>query len=86
MTRKRITAAFAAAAIIGLTGCGANAGAANNAGDDFPKKGKSIELIVAFSSGGAVDTPPAWWGFLRRNGASVRSSTRRHRGQIGERR
>ena len=56
MPRTRIVAAFAAAALIGLTGCGANAGAANNAGGDFPKKGKSIELIVAFSSGGAVDT------------------------------
>ena len=56
MTRTRIAAAFAAAALIGLTGCGANAGAANNAGDDFPRKGKSIELIVSFSSGGAVDT------------------------------
>jgi len=56
MPRTRIVAAFAAAALIGLTGCGANAGAANNTGVDFPKKGKSIELIVAFSSGGAVDT------------------------------
>ncbi|MDR6687287.1 tripartite-type tricarboxylate transporter receptor subunit TctC [Arthrobacter sp. 1088] len=55
MPRTRIVAAFAAAALIGLTGCGANAGAANNTAD-FPKKGKSIELIVAFSSGGAVDT------------------------------
>jgi tripartite-type tricarboxylate transporter receptor subunit TctC len=56
MPRTRIVAAFAAAALIGLTGCGANAGAANNTAGDFPKKGKSIELIVAFSSGGAVDT------------------------------
>ena len=57
MSRKKITAAFAAAALITLTGCGANASANNAAsGDDFPKKGKSIDLIVAFSSGGAVDT------------------------------
>lgn len=56
MNRKRIAAAFAAVTLIALTGCGANAGAANNAGGDFPKKGKSIDLIVSFSSGGAVDT------------------------------
>jgi tripartite-type tricarboxylate transporter receptor subunit TctC len=56
LSRTKITAAFAAAALIALTGCGANAGAATGAGDDFPKKGKSIDLIVAFSSGGAVDT------------------------------
>jgi tripartite-type tricarboxylate transporter receptor subunit TctC len=58
LSRKRLTAAFAAAALIALTGCGANAGASNSAAgaDDFPKKGKSIDLIVAFGSGGAVDT------------------------------
>ena len=56
ITRSRIAAAFAAATLIALTGCGANAGAANTAADDFPKKGKSIDLVVAFSSGGAVDT------------------------------
>jgi tripartite-type tricarboxylate transporter receptor subunit TctC len=56
MTRKRIAAAFAAVTLLALTGCGSDAGAANNAGSDFPKKGKSIELIVSFSSGGAVDT------------------------------
>jgi len=57
LSRKKITAAIAAAALIALTGCGANASANNAAsGDDFPKKGKSIDLIVAFSSGGAVDT------------------------------
>jgi tripartite-type tricarboxylate transporter receptor subunit TctC len=57
ITRPRITAAFAAAALIALTGCGANAGTGNTAGaGDFPRKGKSIELIVSFSSGGAVDT------------------------------
>lgn len=55
-TRTRIAAAFAAATLIALTGCGANAGASTNAGDDFPKKGKSVDLVVAFSSGGAVDT------------------------------
>jgi tripartite-type tricarboxylate transporter receptor subunit TctC len=57
MSRKKMTAAIAAAALIALTGCGANA-SANNAvpGDDFPKKGKSIDIVVAFSSGGAVDT------------------------------
>jgi tripartite-type tricarboxylate transporter receptor subunit TctC len=58
ITRPRIAAAFAAASLIALTGCGANAGSTNTAAAaaDFPKKGKSIELIVAFSSGGAVDT------------------------------
>ena len=56
ITRSRIAAAFAAATLIALTGCGANAGAANSAADDFPKKGKSIDLVVAFASGGAVDT------------------------------
>jgi tripartite-type tricarboxylate transporter receptor subunit TctC len=55
--RKRIAAAFAAATLIALTGCGANAGSTNNAAaGDFPKKGKSIDLVVAFASGGAVDT------------------------------
>jgi tripartite-type tricarboxylate transporter receptor subunit TctC len=55
--RKRIAAAFAAATLIALTGCGANAGSTNNAAAvDFPKKGKSIDLVVAFASGGAVDT------------------------------
>jgi tripartite-type tricarboxylate transporter receptor subunit TctC len=58
INRSRIAAAFAAAALIALTGCGANAGTSNPsaAGDDFPKKGKSIDLVVAFGSGGAVDT------------------------------
>lgn len=57
MARTRIAAiSFAAAALIGLTGCGSNAATSNSNGGDFPKKGKSIELIVAFSSGGAVDT------------------------------
>lgn len=55
-TRSRIAAALAAASLIALTGCGANAGATNAAGGDFPKKGKTIDLVVAFSSGGAVDT------------------------------
>lgn len=56
MPRARIVAAFAAVTLMALTGCGANAGATNNTADDFPKKGKSIDLIVSFSSGGAVDT------------------------------
>lgn len=56
MPRTRVIAAFAAVTLMALTGCGANAGAANNTADDFPKKGKSIDLIVSFSSGGAVDT------------------------------
>lgn len=58
MSRKKIFAAVAAASLLALTGCGANAGASNSgaAAGDFPKKGKSIDLIVAFSSGGAVDT------------------------------
>ncbi|MGP0222381.1 tripartite tricarboxylate transporter substrate binding protein [Paenarthrobacter sp. NCHU4564] len=57
MPRTRMAAAFAAVTLMALTGCGANAGSNNNAAaDDFPKKGKSIELIVSFSPGGAVDT------------------------------
>ncbi|MFJ4226455.1 tripartite tricarboxylate transporter substrate binding protein [Paenarthrobacter nicotinovorans] len=56
MPRTRMIAAFAAVTLMALTGCGASAGAANNTADDFPKKGKSIDLIVSFSSGGAVDT------------------------------
>ena len=56
ITRSRIAAAFAAATLIALTGCGANAGSTTAAANDFPKKGKSIDLVVAFSSGGAVDT------------------------------
>ena len=56
MSRKKIIAAFAAASLIALTGCSASAGATNSAAGDFPKKGKSIDLIVAFGSGGAVDT------------------------------
>jgi tripartite-type tricarboxylate transporter receptor subunit TctC len=56
LSRTRITAAFAVASLIALTGCGANAGTTTSAGDDFPRKGKPIELVVAFSSGGAVDT------------------------------
>ncbi|NYD78497.1 tripartite tricarboxylate transporter substrate binding protein [Arthrobacter cupressi] len=59
MPRTRLAAVLAAATLIALTGCGANAGGSNNAnnsGTDFPKKGKTIELIVSFSSGGAVDT------------------------------
>jgi tripartite-type tricarboxylate transporter receptor subunit TctC len=55
-TRSRIAAALAAASLIALTGCGANAGATNAVAGDFPKKGKTIDLVVAFSSGGAVDT------------------------------
>ena len=57
-TRMRLAAALAVASLIGLTGCGANAGATGAAGatSDFPKKGKTIDLVVAFSSGGAVDT------------------------------
>ncbi|HSO15662.1 tripartite tricarboxylate transporter substrate binding protein [Pseudarthrobacter sp. CC4] len=55
-TRSRIAAAIAAASLIALTGCGANAGATNASAGDFPKKGKTIDLVVAFSSGGAVDT------------------------------
>ena len=56
MTRTRIAAALAAASLIALTGCGANAGATTTAANDFPKKGKSVEIVVAFAPGGAVDT------------------------------
>lgn len=53
-TRIRL-AAVAAAGLLALTGCGANATSTNTA-SDFPRKGKSIEIVVAFGSGGAVDT------------------------------
>ena len=53
-TRLRL-AAVAAAGLLALTGCGANAASTNTA-SDFPRKGKSIEIVVAFGSGGAVDT------------------------------
>ena len=56
MTRTRIAAALAAASLIALTGCGANAGATTTAANDFPRKGKSVEIVVAFAPGGAVDT------------------------------
>lgn len=53
-TRIRL-AAVAAAGLLALTGCGANATSTNTA-SDFPRKGKSVEIVVAFGSGGAVDT------------------------------
>lgn len=55
-TRSRIAAALAAASLFALAGCGANPGATNASTSDFPRKGKTIDLVVAFSSGGAVDT------------------------------
>jgi tripartite-type tricarboxylate transporter receptor subunit TctC len=54
---KRILAAtsVAAFALLATTACG-SAGNAQSQADDFPRKGKSIELVVAFAPGGAVDT------------------------------
>jgi tripartite-type tricarboxylate transporter receptor subunit TctC len=54
---KRILAAtsVAAFALLATTACGA-AGTASSQGGDFPRQGKSIELVVAFAPGGAVDT------------------------------
>jgi tripartite-type tricarboxylate transporter receptor subunit TctC len=58
MNKKLSAAVLAVAATLALTSCADaasnNPGAAG--GSDFPKKGKSIELVVAFASGGAVDT------------------------------
>jgi tripartite-type tricarboxylate transporter receptor subunit TctC len=53
---KRILAATSVAALtlMASTACGAQT--SSSAGEDFPRQGKSIEMIVAFAPGGAVDT------------------------------
>jgi tripartite-type tricarboxylate transporter receptor subunit TctC len=59
MSRKRIRIAATVAVIVslGLAGCGRPAeDGGSAAGDQWPRKGKPIELIVSFSPGGAVDT------------------------------
>ncbi|GAA3697852.1 tripartite tricarboxylate transporter substrate binding protein [Arthrobacter ginkgonis] len=54
---KRILAATSVAAftLLATAACG-SAGNSQSQGEDFPRKGKSIELVVAFAPGGAVDT------------------------------
>lgn len=54
---KRILAATSVAALTlaATTACGA-AGTASSSGEDFPRQGKPVELVVAFAPGGAVDT------------------------------
>jgi tripartite-type tricarboxylate transporter receptor subunit TctC len=55
--RIRITTAVAVIAALSLAGCGRPTGEDGSAaGDQWPQKGKPIELIVSFSPGGAVDT------------------------------
>lgn len=55
--RIRITTTVAVIAALSLAGCGRPTGESGSAaGDQWPQKGKPIELIVSFSPGGAVDT------------------------------
>jgi tripartite-type tricarboxylate transporter receptor subunit TctC len=60
MNRKHLTATLATLALtVSLTACGGQAGpntAGGGEGSDFPKKGKTIELIVHVAPGGPVDT------------------------------
>jgi tripartite-type tricarboxylate transporter receptor subunit TctC len=59
MSRKRIRIAATVAVIasLSLAGCGRPAEGGGSAADDqWPQKGKPIELIVSFAPGGAVDT------------------------------
>lgn len=53
---KRILAATSVAALtlMAATACGAET--SSSAAEDFPRQGKSIEMIVSFAPGGAVDT------------------------------
>lgn len=55
MNKKLSAAVLTIAATLALTGC-ADAAGNTGAGNDFPQRGKSIDLVVAFASGGAVDT------------------------------
>src|SRR4051812_4366438 len=55
MNRKIAAATLTLLTLIGATGCGAQAGG-TAAGEDFPRNGKPVELIVSFAPGGAVDT------------------------------
>jgi len=52
-TRTLLTAGLTTVGLLGLTAC---SGATGASGEDFPKAGKPVELIVAFAPGGAVDT------------------------------
>ncbi|MFL4473940.1 tripartite tricarboxylate transporter substrate binding protein [Paeniglutamicibacter sp. MACA_103] len=56
MKRILATTSLAALLLAAVTGCGTGAAGTTSSGEDFPRKGKSVELIVAFASGGAVDT------------------------------
>jgi tripartite-type tricarboxylate transporter receptor subunit TctC len=55
MNKKLSAAVLTISAALALSSC-ADPAASNGAGSDFPQRGKSIELVVAFASGGAVDT------------------------------
>lgn len=54
---KRMISVLAVGAFaLTATGCASGSGTQSAAGEEFPKNGKSIELVVAFSPGGPVDT------------------------------
>jgi tripartite-type tricarboxylate transporter receptor subunit TctC len=55
--RTLITATLAFGLAGSLAACGQNAqGGTTSTADNWPRKGKAVELIVAFAPGGAVDT------------------------------
>jgi tripartite-type tricarboxylate transporter receptor subunit TctC len=54
-SRKILVLASTAALVVGLSAC-SNAANGAKGGADWPQKGKSIELIVAYAPGGSVDT------------------------------
>ncbi|WIV44189.1 tripartite tricarboxylate transporter substrate binding protein [Glutamicibacter sp. PAEs-4] len=41
---------------LAAAGCGSSNAASGGGGEEFPENGKSVELVVAFSPGGPVDT------------------------------
>ncbi len=54
--KKLISALAVGALALTATGCVDSSSTAASSGEDFPKNGKSVELVVAFSPGGPVDT------------------------------
>jgi tripartite-type tricarboxylate transporter receptor subunit TctC len=56
MNRRTLTILTAGLSTLGLLGLTACSGATGASGEEFPKAGKPVELIVAFAPGGAVDT------------------------------
>jgi tripartite-type tricarboxylate transporter receptor subunit TctC len=53
---KRILAATSVAALTLMTVAACGAETSSSASEDFPRQGKSVEMIVGFAPGGAVDT------------------------------